>query len=414
MPPRIAALLALLGAVGATLALRATPDRPDAWVVAPWLVVWGLAVVPAQLARPAAPTLGAAIAVALAVRLPLITTPVTLSDDLWRYLWEGKVLAAGLDPFGTAPAAIHGLDDALRGRVNHPEIPSIYPPVALLWFRALDALGGTATVARLGAVLADLVTVAAIGRRRPAGAWLWALHPLPAIESAHGGHLEALAVALAALAVGAGPGARGAAAAFAGIGAKLFPIVLLGPLLRPLSPARRAAVIAAGAAALVALAAPVWGAGWSLGFAAQNYARHWSFDGLVFPWLTAAIGPAARPVCVAIFVGVVGAAWARGLSPARVWLVAGTAFVALSPTMHPWYALWALAPAAILGEGALALATIANPLAYLVLRTLDPATGRWAEPPWLWAATWLPFLAFAAVGQRLVSQDRAEPSPTAP
>lgn len=402
----VAAIIAVIGSGGAAAALIGAPSRTEAWLAVPWLVVWGVAAVALSLRRPADPPLLIVLVVATLVRLPFFATPVLLSDDLWRYLWEGRMLNAGLDPFAMAPAAVVGLDDALRDRVNHPEIASIYPPVALLWFRLLDLAGGTALVARVGATLADLGTIVALraaGQRRgvEGAAWLWALHPLPAVESAHGGHLEAVAIALTVAAIAAGPGRRGFAAGVAATGLKLFPVVLLGPLLRPLGWSGRVIAIAAGTAALAALAAPVWGAGPALGFAAANYAQHWAFDAPVYPWLSPWLGEPTRPLLLVAFAGVVAVAWWREADPARVWASAGLAFVLLSPTVHPWYVLWALAPAVLLGQSALPLAAVASPLAYLVLRSFDTTTGRWDEGPGLWAATWLPFAALALIGRRL-------------
>lgn len=422
----VAPAAALLGSLGAAFALHAATSRTDAWWAVPWVVGWGLVTVPLLLRRPAGPPLLAVLVVAALVRAPLVATPVWLSDDLWRYLWEGRVLNAGLDPFAAAPAAIAGLDDALRDRVNHPEIPSIYPPVALLWFRLLDLAGGTALVARIGAVVADLGTVAGLAwldqRRGTRGAaWAWALHPLPALESAHGGHLEAVAIALTVVAVAAaGPG-RGVAALVAAIGTKVFPIVLLVPMLRPLSARARVGAAALGALALVGLAMPVWGAGAALGFAAGNYARKWSFDAPLYPWLVGPLGEATRPALVLAFVALVARLGWREPDPLRVWAAAGLGFVLLSPTVHPWYVLWALAPAIALGRGAVPLAAVASPLAYLVLQRFDPATGLWVEPAWLWFATWGPFAGFAALGARLAAtaqpagaadHSRADRSPT--
>ena len=404
-PPNavLAAAAAIAGSLGASAALAAASSRTDAWTAVPWLVGWGLVSVSLLVRRPVDSPLWVVLIVATAVRMPFLATPVYLSDDLWRYLWEGRMLDAGLDPFATAPAAVSGLDDALRDRVNHPEISSIYPPVALLWFRLLDLAGGTATAARVGAILADLAAIVAlrdIGRSRGVvgAGWLWAIHPLVVVESAHSGHLEAVAIALSMAAVAAGPGARGFAAAVAAVGTKVFPIVLVGPLLRPLRPGQRAVALVVAAVALLALAAPVWGAGSALGFAAGNYARHWAFDAPVYPWLAPWLGDATRPALVLAFSLVVAGSWWREVDPARVWATAGLAFVLLSPTVHPWYVLWALAPAVMRGGGALPLAAVASPLAYLVLRSFDPATGRWEEAPWLWAATWVPFAALAATG----------------
>src|SRR5687768_7089583 len=44
------------------------------------------------------------LAVALATRAAFLATPPSLSGDLYRYLWEGQVLAHGFDPYRLSPA----------------------------------------------------------------------------------------------------------------------------------------------------------------------------------------------------------------------------------------------------------------------------------------------------------------------
>jgi hypothetical protein len=71
--------------------------------------------------------------VALALRLCVIARPPELSDDLFRYVWDGRVLAAGVDPLrvraaDTALAALR--DTAVHARINHPQLRTIYPPLA--------------------------------------------------------------------------------------------------------------------------------------------------------------------------------------------------------------------------------------------------------------------------------------------
>ncbi len=100
----------------------------------------------------------AAAAFALLFRAVLVPEPPYLSDDAYRYLWDGQVQLRGLNPYRHAPAAeaVAGLDDALRARVNHPGVPTIYPPLAQLAFLAAAALPGGTLTLKLLWLLADL------------------------------------------------------------------------------------------------------------------------------------------------------------------------------------------------------------------------------------------------------------------
>ena len=66
----------------------------------------------------------------LAVRA--IVVAVEPSDDAYRYLWEGRVQRAGLNPFVLPPnhAALRHLRDDDWSNINHPDYPAIYGPVA--------------------------------------------------------------------------------------------------------------------------------------------------------------------------------------------------------------------------------------------------------------------------------------------
>ena len=78
----------------------------------------------------------------LAARLILIPSEPMLEDDYQRYLWEGGVVAAGLNPYATSPrsaneagpqtklgALAHASGDVID-RVAHAGLKTIYPPVA--------------------------------------------------------------------------------------------------------------------------------------------------------------------------------------------------------------------------------------------------------------------------------------------
>ena len=82
------------------------------------------------------PVSGAVLLGALLLRLPLLPLPPSLSDDVLRYLWDGKVAAAGFNPYALAPAAekLTPLRDEIWRRLPHRSIPTVYPPLSLAAF----------------------------------------------------------------------------------------------------------------------------------------------------------------------------------------------------------------------------------------------------------------------------------------
>src|SRR5215469_5685831 len=73
-------------------------------------------------------------AVAALMRLVVLLAPPYLSDDINRYVWDGRVQGAGISPYRYIPADPHLA--ALRDETVFPKInradyaPTIYPPVA--------------------------------------------------------------------------------------------------------------------------------------------------------------------------------------------------------------------------------------------------------------------------------------------
>ena len=72
---------------------------------------------------------------AIVLRLLLIATEPVTSDDYYRYLWDGKVQNAGLNPFLYSPLELtEHHDDVVYPKVTFPEIKTIYPPVSQIIF----------------------------------------------------------------------------------------------------------------------------------------------------------------------------------------------------------------------------------------------------------------------------------------
>ncbi|QEM67638.1 hypothetical protein FO488_05380 [Geobacter sp. FeAm09] len=70
------------------------------------------------------------LAVALALRLMFLFAPPQLSDDCYRYLWDGSSLLHGINPYAAAPTAVSPPPElaAVHARINHPDYITIYPP----------------------------------------------------------------------------------------------------------------------------------------------------------------------------------------------------------------------------------------------------------------------------------------------
>jgi alpha-1,6-mannosyltransferase len=200
------------------------------------------------------------LTVAVALRLALLLLDPLLSTDIYRYVWDGRVQAAGINPYRYVPAdpALAALRDAvIYPNINRADYAvTIYPPVAQLFFLAVTRLGENVTVMRLGFLACEAVTVTMIAlvlRRlgQPMTrlvAYLW--HPLPMWEIANSGHIDALMMALMMigiwLALSARP-LRGAIAVTLGALAKPFAVFALPALWRPWDWRMPTAVVAVAA-----------------------------------------------------------------------------------------------------------------------------------------------------------------------
>jgi hypothetical protein len=278
------------------------------------------------------------LVVALLSRLPLLALPPALSDDLLRYVWDGRVAAARHDPYRLPPdaAELAPLRDALWTKLPHRDVPTVYPPLAVGLFSIAArtpwpqaALKGALTAADLAACWLLIALARRRGVPEARAAW-YAWSPLVALETAGMGHVDALGAVAAVAAVlalcrregsaahgeaggesrpvpppgggagggGAGPAASGAApripaaftaalAAAAGVLAKLAPLAALPMWARQ---SRRPALFAAVALLTVAagLGPVVAGAG-GVPPGLVAYGVSWEFNGPLYEPLWRAI-----------------------------------------------------------------------------------------------------------------------------
>jgi len=347
-----------------------------------------------------------ALAGGLAFRLILLPEPPFFSDDVWRYLWDGRVQLAGLNPFHHAPAetAVAGIDDALRAKVNHPHVPTIYPPLAQIVFLIAAALPGGWLALKLIWLICDAGIAALLWRlipqsRRLSGWTVYWWSPLVIVEVAWNAHLDLLGVLplVAALWLARQPARRGMAIGLALAGAalvKYFIAALLPAAARRHGP-RTLAAFTAGA---LLLYLPYVGAGARLFEGLATYSSSWRFnEGLfhVLAWI--ATPPGARIIAALIVFAIVIQSARNGWSLERAAFWITGAILVLSPTLHPWYLLWMVPLIALRPNPAWLLLTGSVFLAYYGLGAYR-ATGVWPEPWWLELSIHGPFLVLLVRG----------------
>lgn len=128
------------------------------------------------------------------------TNPDALSTDAYRYLWDGKLVSHGINPFLHVPdaEALAGLRDSnLYPRVEFKQSRTIYPPMSQVVFALSWSLGhGAVWPLRLILLLADLTIAALLFRKNRRAAVLYYLCPLVVMESQGGLHIDLVGAAL--------------------------------------------------------------------------------------------------------------------------------------------------------------------------------------------------------------------------
>ncbi len=292
------------------------------------------------------------VLLAIAWRVVVITGAPVASDDVYRYIWDGRVQQQGLNPYEVTPdsSSYEHLHDELSQKIAPASavLPTVYPPGAQLFFRAVTKLDESVFAMVAAVVLCDLLVALVLWRwllstgRNPNWVLLYLFHPLVTIEGAGGGHIDiigTLFVVIAAHALHQRRTLISSVALALAFSTKFLSLVLVPLLWRRVL--MRDALVACGLVVVLYLPFTDRLLNFPSGSLAV-YAAQWRFNGPFFAWIEYLLGivPAVTvAVGSGLIVAIVARRWSSSDSPeAWAWPMATT--LLFMPTVYPWYLVW--------------------------------------------------------------------------
>ncbi len=370
---RLWQFLASLVMLALTASIGFTVRQSDFWpLIGQYSILFLLYWVSFQ-ALPSKNELPFLMATAIALRVVLLFSYPLLSDDVYRFIWDGRLWVAGINPFLELPShyleagnEVPGLNEDLFERLNSPNYFTVYPPVAQgifafsVWISPHN-IWGSIFMMKLILFFFELGNLWLIPKllqalKMPArNVLIYALNPLIFLETIGNLHFEGVMIFFLLLAIYALVKGQwvGAAVAWAlSIASKLLPTMFLPFLLFRLN--FRTLI---GFGLLLGLSLFLVFGGVLPGKLYQNmgqsldlYFQNFEFNGSLY-YIVRTIGQwwiGYNPIktigpilAVTTLIGILLLAFSyrdkSWKSLPRQMLFAITIYLALSTTVHPWY-----------------------------------------------------------------------------
>jgi hypothetical protein len=159
------------------------------------------------------------LAISILFRVILLFSIPSLSDDFYRFIWDGRLLVNGLHPFKHLPGyylesshVVDGVNQFLYDRLNSQEYFTVYPPFSqiIFWISAIifpDSILGSIVVMRVFVLAAEIGSILLIRNLlltfglRPKNILIYALNPLVILELTGNLHFEAFVIFFLLLAI---------------------------------------------------------------------------------------------------------------------------------------------------------------------------------------------------------------------
>jgi hypothetical protein len=337
---------------------------------------------------------------AVLFRLVLLSSPSTLSDDVYRYQWDGRVQRAHLNPYVVFPneEGLEWLQNPEHPEPPGEETPTIYPPLSEFAYRLIETVPGYKRVSTLlDLASAGLLMLLLAAMKQPLHRVLvYAWNPAVLISFAMSGHFDSLAIVTflgALFSLVTNRSALSMAALALSFLSKFFPLLLLPTFLKR---ARRAH-LGLFSFLVIGFYLPFSGAGLHLFDGARNYARDWVNNASFFNLLRFVAGSriGAEVLAGVILLAAIGYLAKSQAAPLWSSLVLTSVVLLVSPTAFPWYFTWSIPFLCFYPSAAWLLMSVTSVLAYTPaitygagepLRNSLPMLSLEYGPVYLWLA----------------------------
>jgi len=352
-----------------------------------------------------------AIGLALLLRLSFLTATPIGSDDIYRYMWDGKLQTLGINPYRYAPNAPE-LDafhsQRLPSSVNNPDLKSVYFPLGQ-WvsFAGYELSGENVWGYKLLLFLAELATLCGLflllKRLNLPSRFilLYALCPLPVMQFAFDAHIDGIGLPLLIFGfVSYLGGKKPLSYVLFALSMSIKPVaLLLVPILflREKGAWNKTLTFLVPVAVISAQFLP-YALSSNVFDGLLRFAENWTFNGIVFESLYYCIpdNQRARIICAILLSVSVVIVALRKKDLLEAFYLSVLLLLLFSPVVHPWYVSWlvVLVPAVRRWSGIVFAATVSLTMYTVINYRLH---GVWEQSAFILALEYLPVLVLLAL-----------------
>lgn len=340
------------------------------------------------------------IAFGIIFRFTLLPTSYTTSDDVHRYLWEGKVIANGFNPYTTSPddSSLTHLRDENYEKVTFKHIPAIYPPLSQVVFTLNYFVAGNGTIfLKILYMICELLTLIFLSKllelkgKDPKLVLLYAWLPLPILEYFNNAHLDVIGITFLVMFVYYFEKQKfNLASVLLALAflSKLLAVLLLPLVIKKLGIKKSFIFYAIFLSVSVIFYLPFTFNNLDVLTGLFKYLSRWEFNGSVYNIIKAAFssGQIARLFCAVMLSLSVLIIAIRYKDFTRAVFTVFLYIIIFSTTLYPWYLGW------------IAALNILNPF-YSVMSlfftinfsNFTPLAPVWKEYPVVWIIQYIPF-----------------------
>jgi len=336
----------------------------------------------------------------LLFRATLLPTETSTSDDVYRYIWEGKVLLNGFNPLVVPPddPQLEHLRDGVFEKLTFKYIPAIYPPLSQLVFAAGyfisgDSLYGLKIFFFLceAIILIFLYKLLILKRYNTNLVLLYAWLPLPVMEYFINSHLDPFGIMLMIISlyfIEKGNHLKGAIFLALSSLARLYPVFLIPLIFRKIGIKKSFYFIITFLIVMIIFYLPFISGDLSVFTALSRYLARWEFNGSVYNLLKSFFsdGEPARIICGICFLVSIIIISLRYKDFLKASFGIFLSLIIFSSTLYPWYLGWIAALNPFMG-----FYSILSLFFTINFSNVTPMGDVWQEYTWVLLLEYIPF-----------------------